>query len=166
VPATDGDGWVRCRCGHRHWGRYGAAGLVLLRRHHAGAQVLLQHRSPEVHDGGTWALPGGARDSHEDVVTAALREAVEEVAVPVGAVTVLACVRGVDHGDWSYTYVLGVTGATTPVRAATFETAGLAWVAGTGPPPVGRRLHGALAADWPRLAGVVAALTGGGPGPA
>ncbi|MGF1663586.1 MAG: NUDIX domain-containing protein [Kineosporiaceae bacterium] len=163
MPASDGDGWVHCRCGRRHWGRHGAAGLVLLRGDAAGSRVLLQHRSDQVHDGGTWALPGGARDSHEDVVTAALREAFEEVAVPAAAVTVLACMRGSDHGDWSYTYVLGRTGPTTTARPATFETAGLDWVPGAGPPPAGKRLHASLAADWPRLAQVVAALADGGP---
>ncbi len=39
---------------------------------------MLQHRAAWTHEGGTWALPGGARDSHEDAVAAALREAVEE----------------------------------------------------------------------------------------
>ena len=70
----DGNGWVQCALGHRHWGRFGAAGLLIT----DGAQVLLQHRAPWTHEGGTWAVPGGARDSHEDPIAAALREAAEE----------------------------------------------------------------------------------------
>src|SRR6185437_16442667 len=70
----DGNGWTYCALGHKHWGRFGAAGVLIT----DGAQVMLQHRAPWTHEGGTWAVPGGARDSHEDAVTAALREAVEE----------------------------------------------------------------------------------------
>ncbi|WP_345409468.1 NUDIX domain-containing protein [Nonomuraea salmonea] len=46
--------------------------------------VLLQKRSLRCHHGGTWGLPGGARDSHEDAVTSALREAHEEAALGGG----------------------------------------------------------------------------------
>ena len=67
----DGNGWVVCALGHRHWGRFGAAGLLLT----DGRRVLLQHRAAWTHEGDTWAVPGGARDSHEDPITAALREA-------------------------------------------------------------------------------------------
>ncbi|NCY10264.1 MAG: NUDIX domain-containing protein, partial [Actinobacteria bacterium] len=77
----DGDGFIRCQCGHSHWGVHGAAGLLLVRTDLARPSVLLQLRAGWTHGGGTWALPGGARDSHEDVVTAALREAAEEVGV-------------------------------------------------------------------------------------
>ena len=27
----DGDGWVSCNCGGKHWGLHGAAGLLLVR---------------------------------------------------------------------------------------------------------------------------------------
>ncbi|MFZ9954411.1 MAG: NUDIX domain-containing protein, partial [Ilumatobacteraceae bacterium] len=47
-----------------------------------------QLRAAWTHGGGTWALPGGARDSHEDVITAALREAAEEVGVDYSRVEV------------------------------------------------------------------------------
>jgi hypothetical protein len=75
VAARDGDGWVQCDCGNKHWGLHGAAGLLLVR----DSMVLLQHRAPWVHNGDTWGIPGGARDSHEDVIQGALREAVEEL---------------------------------------------------------------------------------------
>src|SRR3954465_11452407 len=54
----DGDGWRRCDRGHVHWGRYGAAGLLVVA---PGPQVLLQHRAPWSHGGDTWGVPGGAR---------------------------------------------------------------------------------------------------------
>ena len=100
----DGNGWVYCgECGRRHWGRYGAAGLVLLRD---DGRVLLQLRAGWTHEGGTWGLPGGARDSHESDATAALREAAEEAGIEAAAVEVLGDQVGTDHGIWRYTYVL------------------------------------------------------------
>ena len=27
----DGDGWIECNCGGKHWGLHGAAGLLLVR---------------------------------------------------------------------------------------------------------------------------------------
>src|ERR1700750_517721 len=115
----DGDGWVVCALGHRHWGRYGAAGL-LLRYSPDGdlignASVLLQHRAPWSHHGDTWALPGGARDSHETVEQAALREAVEESAIDVDQVDVTG-VWVDDHGGWSYTTVLAAAPGELAVR--------------------------------------------------
>ena len=47
--------------GNRYWGLHGAAGLLLRARLPDGtAAVLLQHRAPWSHQGGTWALPGSA----------------------------------------------------------------------------------------------------------
>jgi len=71
----DGDGWVETPIGPR-WGRYGAAGLLLYSVNNVGETViLLQHRATWVAQGDTWALPGGARDSHETPTQAAPREA-------------------------------------------------------------------------------------------
>ena len=102
----DGDGWVECAQGHRHWGRFGAAGLLLHRvGPDGGPEVLLQHRAEWSHHGGTWGLLGGARHRAEAPVAAALREAAEEAGVPAEA----ALVSGEyddDHGGWSYGTVL------------------------------------------------------------
>ena len=78
----DGDGWSIGPDGLRHWGKYGAAGL-LLRAPLAGggSAVLLQHRAPWSHQGGTWALPGGAKDSQGVAETAAARKAKRKVKV-------------------------------------------------------------------------------------
>lgn len=102
----DGDGWVVCAAGHRHWGRFGAAGLLL---RHAGSDghgdlVLLAHRVWWSHHGGTWGIPGGARDSGETAHEAALREAVEETGVEPARVRLTGATTD-DHGGWSYVTV-------------------------------------------------------------
>ena len=75
----DGDGWVLSDNGAAYWGKHGAAGLLLRAPGPGGSPaVLLQHRAPWSHQGGTWGLPGGARDSHESPEQAAVREAQEE----------------------------------------------------------------------------------------
>ena len=69
--------------GAHYWGRYGAAGLLLRAPLPDGTPaVLLQHRAPWSHQGGTWGLPGGARDSHETPEETAVREAHEEAGLP------------------------------------------------------------------------------------
>lgn len=124
-PATtDGDGWVRCACGHRHWGRFGAAGLLLC----AGERVLVQHRAGWSHQGGTWAVPGGARASGEDAVAAALREATEEAGVPPAVVHPRVSVVD-EHGPWSYTTVVAEAGAPVEPVASDTESVELRWVA-------------------------------------
>lgn len=149
MAPADGNGWVFCRCGQRHWGRHGAAGLLLLRRPTAHAQVLLQLRAGWTHQGGRWSVPGGARDSHEDVVAAALREAGEEVGVGPDDVSVVGCAVGTDHVDWRYTYVIGWAGGSVTVRVCNRESDEIRWV---GLDQVGELpLHPALAASWPTL---------------
>ena len=142
----DGNGWVVCQQGHRHWGLHGAAGL-LLRRHDAtaGVAVLMQHRAAWTSDGDTWGLPGGARDSQETPVEAALREAAEEAGIDESAVTVLAQWID-DHGGWAYVTVIAeLTGSLTVVPNE--ESAELRWV------PEGEitalRLHPGFARSWP-----------------
>jgi 8-oxo-dGTP diphosphatase len=142
----DGNGWIQCDQGHRHWGLHGAAGLLL---HHVDAEgtlrVLLQHRAEWCHHGGTWGLPGGARDSHETVEQAALREANEETALDVERVRVRHTFVD-DHGQWSYTTVYGDSAEeleTTPNE----ESAELVWVptSSVGDLP----LHPGFGHTWP-----------------
>ncbi len=142
----DGNGWVTCSRGHTHWGRHGAAGLLLHTVDDAGVvRALLQHRAHWSHHGNTWGLPGGARDSHEDPVAAALREGVEEAGLDVSLIRTRATFRD-DHGRWSYTTVLADTPsplATTPNR----ESVALEWVAVAEVPSL--PLHPGFAATWP-----------------
>ena len=142
--SSDGNGWVHCALGHRHWGLFGAAGLLI----HDGRRVVLQHRAPWTHEGGTWALPGGARDSHEDVVTAALREAHEEAALEPDSVTPLGWWRD-DHGGWSYTTILARPRRELHPHAANPESTEVRWW------PVAEverlSLHQGFAGAWPML---------------
>src|SRR4051794_13167142 len=145
----DGNGWVVDHQGHRHWGRFGAAGLLVVdRRGPAGPSVLLQHRAVWTADGGAWGIPGGARDSHEDAVGAAPREAHEETGLGIEAVRVSGDPFVDAHGGWSYTTVLAslVSDVTLVVEA---ESEALAWV------PVSdvdqHPLHPGFARTWPLL---------------
>ena len=64
MALRDGNGWVDCRCGNRHWGRFGAAGLAILALPAMPDEMptlLLQFRAAWTHQGSTWGLPGGAR---------------------------------------------------------------------------------------------------------
>ena len=144
----DGNGWIRCDQGHRHWGLHGAAGLLLRRPAVDDAvAVLMQHRAGWTSDGDTWGLPGGARDSHETWVYAALREAAEEAGIDAGSVSVVGESPD-DHGGWAYvTVVADVSGPLTVTPNA--ESAELRWV------PSDRvaalSLHPGFARSWPRL---------------
>src|SRR5436305_11809436 len=105
----DGDGWVISDNGGHYWGRHGAAGLLLRAPRPDGTPaVLLQHRAVWSHQGGTWGLPGGARDSHETPEETAVREAHEEAGLPGQFVSVRAAViTAIASGtDWTYTPVV------------------------------------------------------------
>ena len=147
---TSTDGWTTCALGHRHWGRAGAAGLLLYRHGAAGPEVLLQHRAEWSHHGGTWGTPGGALHADEDAATGALREVCEELGLLPDDV-VLGAHSVDDHGGWSYTTVLARPAR--PIVVADLrldgESNGVAWV------PLRRfgdvPLHPGLAASLPRL---------------
>ncbi|MCZ4521619.1 NUDIX hydrolase [Rhodococcus ruber] len=107
----DGDGWVIGDDGSRHWGKHGAAGLLLRAPSNTGEPlVLLQHRALWSHQGGTWALPGGARDSHESTEHAAVREAHEEAGITAEQLCVRSeRVTASVASGWSYTTVVADT---------------------------------------------------------
>lgn len=145
----DGDGWSVGADGRRRWGRHGAAGLLLRAPGVGPAAVLLQHRALWSHHGGTWGLPGGARDSHESPVQAALREADEEAGVAEADVAVRAELVTADtpHG-WSYTTVVAdATGQLTLQPDG--ESAELRWVPEHHVSDL--PLHPGFAESWPRL---------------
>ena len=147
-----GDGWVECACGRRHWGLFGAAGLLLARRDGTGrpTDVVLQHRAPWSDQGGTWGVPGGAVGPAETAAQGALRAAEEEAGIDPAAVRVVG-ERVLDHGPWRYTTVLAEVVDGTPVepRATDAESIEVRWV------PVddvaGLDLLPAFADAWPGL---------------
>lgn len=148
VGVRDGDGWVLCDCGQYHWGLHGAAGLLLVRIDTEIPHVLLQLRAAWTHGGGTWALPGGALDSHEDAVTAAAREAWEEAGVHPSHLEVKS-VFSDDHGPWRYDTVIAHTSGDAGAHAANAESADLRWVAVHEVHDYD--LHPGLRAAWPHL---------------
>ncbi len=140
-----GDAWVYAPDGTKFWGRFGAAGLLCW---HRESGVLLQHRAQWSHNGGTWALPGGARRENETALAAALREADEEAGVPPQLVTELF-ESVMDLGFWSYTTVaVEATEFFEPV-VGDFESLDLRWVALSEVEKL--ELHPAFATAWPSL---------------
>ena len=154
-----GNGWVTCAQGHQHWGLFGAAGILVYVPHPADpaqSLVLLQHRAKWSHQGGTWALPGGAMDSDETPAEAALREADEEVmldpklVVPRGQYTD-------DHGGWAYHTVLAQAPEPVKVYSDAYESDEAVWR------PAGLvdelDLHPGFAETWPILRQALVPLT-------
>lgn len=147
--------------GAAYWGRHGAAGLLLRAPHADGAAaVLLQHRAPWSHQGGTWGLPGGARDSHETPEEAAVREAYEEAGLAterlvVRAAVVTAEISGSSGTRWTYTTVIADAFeqlATVP----NMESAELRWVPEDDVDAL--PLHPGFAASWARVRAVAATI--------
>ncbi|MFC4906094.1 NUDIX domain-containing protein [Actinomadura gamaensis] len=145
----DGDGWTRCEQGHKHWGRFGASGLLPYHRGPDGVvRVLLQKRASWGIGGGTWGMFGGANHSHEDPVAGAIRETGEECTLDTSAVRLVGS-RKEDHGAWAFTSVVGSVAEMDHVRPASFETRRAAWV------PVDEveelKLFAPFAGTWPVL---------------
>jgi 8-oxo-dGTP diphosphatase len=136
----------------RHWGRYGAAGLLVVASADDVSHVLLDERADWVHQGGTIGVPGGAIHPGEQPIDAALREAGEEVfgleglAVDAVAHHVEPCP---DCERWTYTTIVTRAPSLLPVRPRSMESAGLTWV------PVADvhqlPLHPGFEAAWPAL---------------
>jgi len=140
-----GDAWVYGPNGEKFWGRYGAAGLLVW---HRGSGILLQHRVGWSHFGGTWGLPGGARNEGESAAAGALREANEEAGVPEALVSTLFT-SVLDLGFWSYTTVVVEAAERFEPVIGDAESVALRWV------PVDEvetlPLHPGFAASWPSL---------------
>ena len=145
TPRNSGDAWVHADDGSKYWGRFGAAGLLVV---DTDRGILLQHRALWSHFGGTWGLPGGARHEGESAVDGAIREANEEAAVPTDALRPRFS-STLDLGIWSYVTV--VADAVTPFdpRIADPESLEVRWV------PLDEvddlPLHPGFASSWPAL---------------
>ena len=160
----DGNGWVRADNGRRFWGRYGAAGLLLvapssnlsqnLSPNQDGISILLQHRALWTAHGNTWSLPGGAIDSHETPAATALREApgIDPAQVTITGSVVTSAPSGT---DWTYTTVIATTEALLPVTASLEGQ--LRWVPEADVAHL--RLHPDFAASWPQLRKILHAIS-------
>ncbi|MBN9645143.1 NUDIX domain-containing protein [Corynebacterium mendelii] len=161
-----GNGWSAGPDGTRRWGRFGAAGLLLVADPDDGdtaATVLLQHRAAWTADGDTWGIPGGALEENENAVEAALRETEEETGISPADVSVHRAVttagpfpkdphRPELAGGWTYTVVL----ATCPGRldvVCNNESTALEWVEIED--VAGKNLLPAFADSWPRLKALI-----------
>jgi 8-oxo-dGTP pyrophosphatase MutT (NUDIX family) len=148
--AASTDGWTVCALGHRHWGRAGAAGLLVHRNGADGCEVLLQHRAAWSHHGGTWGTPGGALHAGEPAAEGALREVREELGL-LSTDLVLGEPSVDDHGGWSYTTVLAEPSRAIEISDLRLdgESDGAAWVPLAALDQV--ELHPGFAAALPRL---------------
>jgi 8-oxo-dGTP diphosphatase len=145
----DGDGWTRCAAGHKHWGRHGAAGLLLRAKDPAGEiRVLLQQRAWWTHHGSTWGVPGGAMASWETPEQAALREVSEEAEIELANIAIER-VHLDDHGGWSYWTVIALAPVELEVAPLGHETAEMRWVSAAEVAEL--PLHPGFAVTWPLL---------------
>lgn len=137
-----------CDCGQRHWGTNGAAGLLLVRTDTPEPLVLLQLRAGWTHGGGTWALPGGALDSHEDSVMAAAREAYEETGIDPRHLEVMG-IYSDNHGNWRYDTVIAHVTGDVGAHEANYESDEVRWVALSDIESYD--LHPGLRNSWPHV---------------
>jgi len=151
MSARDGDGWIQCACGNEHWGLNGGAGILLIR----GTQILLQHRAPWVHNGDTWGIPGGARDSHESVLEAAIREAKEETGINPVHLTPIQTFSD-DHGSWRYDTVIAYASDELVAHELNDESHEVRWVEIDKVDEL--TLHPSFEKSWTTLKGLVQAL--------
>ena len=151
MSARDGDGWIQCACGNKHCGLNGAARILLVR----GTQILLQHRAPWVHNGDTWGIPGGARDSHENVLEAAIREAKEETGIDPVHLTPIQTFSD-DHGSWRYDTVIAYASDDLVAHELNDESHEVRWVEIEKVEEL--TLHPSFEKSWPTLKGLVQAL--------
>jgi len=151
MAARDGDGLVQCRCGGKHWGLNGAAGLLLIR----DGKVMMQHRAPWVHNGDTWGLPGGARVPHESIEEAAVRESVEETGIKPEHVEVLELFSD-NHIDWRYDTVIAKAHGDLQTSAWNQETHDIGWFEISEVEKLD--LHPSFAKTWPQLKALVIEL--------
>lgn len=136
--------WVRNSDGNMRWGPEGAAGILF---HHPQTNTyLLTHRSPEVHMGDTWGIPGGAIDPGESPYQAALRESQEGLG-QVPQHTVTGIYEAAPVPDWKYhTVMADVPQQFEPEYADSWETQGHGWF--TPEEVQGLKLHPGFASAW------------------
>ncbi len=132
--------------GHRHWGEYGAAGLLAYHVRDGEVWYLLQKRSLYTHGGGTWSIPGGALRRGESPVDGAFRETAEELGSMPAGLEYTGTVT-TDFGGWSYHTVV-FRAPEAFAAAGNWEVAEHRWVTADGLADL--PLHPGFAAAFPR----------------
>ena len=124
-----GDGFITVADGSRRWGRFGAAGVLVRCPAADGSfEYFLARRSEFCHQGGSWAIPGGALNAGEPPLSGALREFAEEVGVALAGFTVVDTHED-DHGGWSYWTVIVDVPERFAAAVHNWETAETGWIA-------------------------------------
>jgi 8-oxo-dGTP pyrophosphatase MutT (NUDIX family) len=126
-----------------------AAFLLIRARNEDGKwRYLLQKRSDDSSQGGTWGLPGGTCHVGEDPWDAAVRETAEEIGeLPPGLKPAASWTRG-GGGETAFTYLVELPSLFSPAMdgATPAETAGWGWFRKRDVP--GLRLHPAFRELW------------------
>ncbi|KAI1444546.1 hypothetical protein F5Y02DRAFT_418997 [Annulohypoxylon stygium] len=121
-------------CGkkHGHWGKNGAAGLLIHRYRDTGeVEMFLAKHVRKESDNNVWGTIGGGMEPGETVQECALREAEEEVGIKFGDCCKPTALTVDDHDTWKYTTI-----SATPVEGETIgqpilnkhEISEVAWV--------------------------------------
>ncbi|WP_269472979.1 arsenate reductase/protein-tyrosine-phosphatase family protein [Nocardia cyriacigeorgica] len=126
---------------------FGAAGVLLLTTLHNTTAVLLQQRSFSTDAGGTWSLPGGARERAESASECAVRELQEETLNSITNNHI--CIEKEIATSPSYTTVVARTSIAHPIEFDKSESLSMKWV------PVDEverlPLHPEFRKAWPEL---------------
>jgi 8-oxo-dGTP diphosphatase len=101
-----------------------------------------------VHNGDTWGIPGGARDSHESTIECAFREAVEETGIQTNYLTPLHTFTD-NHGGWRYDTVIAQASDALVAHEVNDESHEVRWV--DIEKVVELPLHPSFARSWPTL---------------
>jgi ADP-ribose pyrophosphatase YjhB (NUDIX family) len=131
APASrSGDGFVTVADGTARWGRFGAAGVLVRCANADGTwSYFLARRSEWCHQGGCWAVPGGALMEGEAPLEGARREFAEEIGDVLGEGFRAVDVHEDDHGGWSYwTIVVEVAEPFAVPATVNWETAEAGWI--------------------------------------
>ena len=92
------------------------------------SRYFVARRSKEIHNGGTWGVPGGARHRDETPLAAAIREFREEIGYEL-AEFVVTDVFEDDCGGWSYwTWLVEVAERNDGREVLNWETDEVRWV--------------------------------------
>ena len=108
-----------------------------------------------MHNGDTWGIPGGARDSHESTIEGAFREAIEETGIDTTLLTPLHTFTD-DHGSWKYDTVIARAEEGLIAHEVNDESHEVRWVEIEKVAEL--PLHPSFAKSWPELQSILKTL--------